>query len=737
MPFTETGMIPDMIMNTHCFVGETLISLPNGLSRRIDSFSSEGLENVLSFEDKGIIRSNSVGLESKGEKDTIKLTLIDGRELICTPEHNFRVLDNDKYIWKEAKDLTYDDKLLMGLQGIEDIKGDDESNWSLEMGDCVLTMKDDRQRDKSLAFARLLGYILTDGTISNSGSSNYVSNICIGTLIDANTILDDIQLLTGKRPAITDSKTSIAHTYYIALPNKFTRCMAKLKDLTIGRKTTQESFFPEFIFTSPKSFIREFIGGLMGGNGWMPHYISANKNTLSTVKFSQAICEEYQESLENKMNSLVKLMKSIGVDAEIVRTRDCHKKCQSYIDRPRISIELQVKSNTAFHKKIGFRHCIQKVLRLEVTVAYENFCNQVKNQHNNMIKRVNELMDKNSRNRIDNIKGGSLTDKSLETARSELYKNTKVLNEYYSLLSKTLVENRRKKDRSNNCNVFKYRYMTTAKQFFENCGCASWFDKDNYIMNRADTHIPFYHMGIMKKEDFEKKTVYDIGVMHYHAFIAHGVSVSNCVPSRMTVGQLVETLSSKEAAINGHFVDGTPFNDYNIKEIPKILEKLGYSAHGTEVMYNGMTGEKIKTEIFIGPTYQVRLKHMVQDKVHGRARGPRQALTRQPLEGRSRDGGLKIGEMEKDAIVAHGMGQFLKERMMETSDITQVYVCDDCQLFASKVIDKDYYFCKACHNSTRISVVNIPYACKLLFQELQAVNILARIETGKTIYNDS
>ena len=83
------------------------------------------------------------------------------------------------------------------------------------------------------------------------------------------------------------------------------------------------------------------------------------------------------------------------------------------------------------------------------------------------------------------------------------------------------------------------------------------------------------------------------------------------------------------------------------------------------------------------------------------------------------------------------MGQFLKERMMETSDITQVYVCDDCQLFASKVIDKDYYFCKACHNSTRISVVNIPYACKLLFQELQADNILARIETEKTVYNDS
>ena len=203
----------------------------------------------------------------------------------------------------------------------------------------------------------------------------------------------------------------------------------------------------------------------------------------------------------------------------------------------------------------------------------------------------------------------------------------------------------------------------------------------------------------------------------------------------MTAGQMIECLASKEAALTGHFVDGTPFSDYNIREIPEILKKLGYSEYGTDIMYNGMTGKKIEAQIFIGPTYQVRLKHMVLDKVHGRSRGPRQALTRQPLEGRSRDGGLKIGEMEKDAIVAHGMGQFLKERMMETSDITKVYVCDDCGLFASKVIDKDYYNCKACHNSTRISAIVIPHACKLLFQELMAVNILPRIRTEKTVYN--
>lgn len=210
----------------------------------------------------------------------------------------------------------------------------------------------------------------------------------------------------------------------------------------------------------------------------------------------------------------------------------------------------------------------------------------------------------------------------------------------------------------------------------------------------------------------------------------------HCLPSRMTIGQLVECVASKIGAIEGTFVDGTPYCDYDVRKLPEALEKLGFNKYGNETLYCGMTGKKIQAEIFMGPTYQVRLKHMTADKYHSRSRGPRQALTRQPLEGRSRDGGLKIGEMEKDAMIAHGMGQFLKERMMETSDINKVYICDECGLFASKVIDKDYYWCKACKNSTRISAVVMPYAAKLLFQELMSVNIVPRIRTEKSIYVD-
>merc|ERR1711871_671899 len=206
------------------------------------------------------------------------------------------------------------------------------------------------------------------------------------------------------------------------------------------------------------------------------------------------------------------------------------------------------------------------------------------------------------------------------------------------------------------------------------------------------------------------------------------------IPSRMTVAQLIECVASKAAAISGEFYDGVPFNNYDVTQLPDILKKLGYKPYGEETMYCGITGRKMKSEIFIGPTYYMRLKHMVLDKVHSRSIGPRQALTRQPLEGRSRDGGLKIGEMEKDAMVAHGVGQFLKERMMETSDITKLTICDNCGLFAQKVMDKEYYYCQGCNNSTRISAVSIPHACKLLFQEITSVNILPRIRTKQSVY---
>lgn len=211
----------------------------------------------------------------------------------------------------------------------------------------------------------------------------------------------------------------------------------------------------------------------------------------------------------------------------------------------------------------------------------------------------------------------------------------------------------------------------------------------------------------------------------------------NAIPSRMTIGQLLECLTGKVGAILGHLTDGTPFNNVDIEEVKDILEGLGYNREGYETLTCGMTGKRMKAEIFIGPTFYYRLKHLVDDKIHSRAMGPRQILTRQPPEGRSRDGGLRFGEMERDVMCSYGMAQFLKERLVDTSDIYHVWVCDTCGLFASKMINKNIYVCNACRNYTNTTKISIPYAFKLLLQELQAISIAARIKVKKDEFVDS
>ncbi|KAJ3090337.1 DNA-dependent RNA polymerase II [Quaeritorhiza haematococci] len=201
----------------------------------------------------------------------------------------------------------------------------------------------------------------------------------------------------------------------------------------------------------------------------------------------------------------------------------------------------------------------------------------------------------------------------------------------------------------------------------------------------------------------------------------------HAIPSRMTIGHLVECLLSKVSAFTGDEGDATPFTDVTVEAVSHALFQCGYQQRGLEVLYNGHTGRKLVAQFYTGPTYYQRLKHMVDDKIHSRARGPVQILTRQPVEGRSRDGGLRFGEMERDCMISHGAAQFLKERLFDASDAYRVHVCDLCGLMAIANLKKSSFECRSCKNKTQISQIHIPYACKLLFQELMAMNIAPRL----------
>jgi len=203
----------------------------------------------------------------------------------------------------------------------------------------------------------------------------------------------------------------------------------------------------------------------------------------------------------------------------------------------------------------------------------------------------------------------------------------------------------------------------------------------------------------------------------------------HAIPSRMTIGQLKETLLGKVLVNLGLFGDGTSFGEYDIKDISKELLKVGFEMNGNEILYNGLTGEQIKSDIFIGPVFYQRLKHMVNDKQHSRSIGPMVNFTHQPAEGRSRDGGLRFGEMERDAMVGHGASRFTRGRMYDCSDKYEVHVCRKCGIIASYNDERSIHFCKTCENRADFALVQIPYACKLLFQELATMNVAPRIMT--------
>jgi DNA-directed RNA polymerase II subunit RPB2 len=208
----------------------------------------------------------------------------------------------------------------------------------------------------------------------------------------------------------------------------------------------------------------------------------------------------------------------------------------------------------------------------------------------------------------------------------------------------------------------------------------------------------------------------------------------HCIPSRMTIAQLMETLLSKIGCYAGALGDGTPFNATTVDQMATVLrDQYGMEPYGNEIMYNGHTGRMMETSIFIGPCYYQRLRHCSADKLHSRASGPLVMLTRQPAEGRAREGGLRFGEMERDCVVGHGMSEFTKERLMECSDAFMCYSCRECGLIAVANSEEGIWACRGCSNTTDFAHLQIPYASKLLMQELETMCISSRLITNQKL----
>ena len=595
-------------MEKECSALDALVSLSFGRTVLAKNMTDSGW-NVLGWNNTNLIKSTQTNYLDKGIKQCVELRLQDDRTVTFTKDHK---LLTSTGVWKRIQDLDLEkDKIKVGVQyPLLDIEKEmtECNKWSLQFGSRIIKTDTTTEFIKALAFARIIGLLITDGHFTPSK----VASLFLGHPLDVQQVKDDFQLF-----GISVTAPKKKYCYRIDIPAAFGKNIAQLDGIVFGNKTTQDAKLPKFILdpNCPKPIIREFLGGMFGGDG---HTCClglrrGKRDILTSIGFSRSAVKSKMKKLEEYLGNIKKLLGKFNIKNITFRKPQQVINALSKEKTYELTMHFSIEELINFHKEIGFRYCCHKSQRLEAGVSYKRLRNAVTRQHNWMTNRVNELSNfKQIKTQNPTKKIG--TKKYIAQAAKEVDKKEGLLHKYAIPTTHDITDHLIK---GTKFGKFTSKSFPNAEEYLKDINAISWFN-GNYGVDVNATGLPTMDLKVISIREVGERPVCDISVDTTNSFVANGVVAHNC-------------------------------------------------------------------------------------------------------------------------MIAHGMAQFLKERMVNVSDIYHVHVCSSCGLFARKKPDKNIYQCQMCTsrglNYTTYKI-EIPYAFKLLTQELMAINILPRIRVKSNVYDD-
>jgi DNA-directed RNA polymerase II subunit RPB2 len=619
-------------MERDCLWGGTPIPQRSGVSIKIEDM--ENIESELlgwSEKKNGMIPSKQIGFLDKGEKECFDLTFEDGRKITCTAEHPLLTSNNE---WVKAKDLVINETAVKASVNYPMICIQEEivecANWQLQVGNILLTTNTRKEYLKTLAFMRILGYLITDGTITFSKSrQKFLACINLGHMIDIESCLSDLKLFC----VITQEIFAVNNYYSIRIPTNFLNNVLQLKGIQTGAKIKQAATLPEFMLdeSCPRPIIRELLGGMFGGDGHTCYLAlhRGKRDLLTSISYSKTKTTEHLESLTLMMHNIQKLLAKCGIHKTTIQnfkeTSSSKKKTDKTISSYQLLLHLDIDELVPFSEKIGFRYCCHKSQRLEAGVSYKRLRNEVVRQHNWLVNRVDEITNF-SKIKAETPDKMVPTKKAILEAIEDLKKVEPLIHEYAIPSTHDITDHLIK---GTSFGKFTSKSFPTAEEFMEKIGALEWFLKEappkpreleeededitlssssSYGVNRDSDALPTMNLTIIDIRPVGLKRVYDIEVEETNSFLANGIVAHNC-------------------------------------------------------------------------------------------------------------------------MISHGAARFTRGRLYDASDKYSVNVCKKCGLIAAYNDKLHIHHCKTCDNRVDFAYVEIPYACKLLFQELITMNVAPRIIT--------